>query len=231
MSGVGKVLKKIIKLFLTLSISFVLIYFFSIGDYVQTLSRYGSTGDEVKKIQNVLKDQGYYDGAIDGIFGNKTKNAVTQYQKEKGLSVDGVVGPKTLQSMGISSDVQVSADAGSFSSSDVDLLAKIISAEARGEPYTGQVAVGAVILNRIEHPSFPNTLSGVIYQPGAFSCLLDGQADQPVSDSANRAAQDAINGLDPSNGAIYYYNPQKTSNQFMLSRPVIATIGSHKFCS
>ena len=129
--------------------------------------------------------------------------------------------------MGIAS----SGVSGGYSTADMDLLARIISAEARGEPYSGQVAVGAVILNRIEHPSFPNTLSGVIYQPGAFSCLTDGQVNEPVSDSAKRAASDAINGWDPSSGAIYYYNPAKTTNKFMWSRPVITVIGSHKFCS
>lgn len=224
-------LKKNINIFLLL-ISFFYVLFLSQNNSVQTLSKYGSQGDEVKKIQSILKEKGYYDGTIDGIFGNGTKNAVISYQKENGLSADGIAGPKTLQSLGIDAeDKSSSNNDGEFSNSDVQLLARIISAEARGEPYTGQVAIGAVILNRIEHPSFPNTLSGVIYQPGAFSCLNDGQVDQPVADSANRAAQDAINGLDPSNGAIYYYNPQKTSNKFMLSRPVITTIGKHKFCS
>ncbi len=129
--------------------------------------------------------------------------------------------------MGISSG----AGQGGFSSSDVDLLAKIISAESRGEPYQGQVAVGAVILNRIEHPSFPNTLAGVIYQPGAFSCLYDGGVNAPVADSAYRAARDAINGNDPSGGAVYYYNPAKSTNKWIFSRPVITVIGSHRFCS
>lgn len=225
-------MQKNINVFLVI-LSLLFAITFSQNDSVQTLSKYGSNGEEVKKIQSALKEKGYYDGTIDGIFGNGTKNAVISYQKENGLSADGIAGPKTLQSLGIDAEENTSSSSsdGEFSNSDVQLLAKIISAEARGEPYTGQVAIGAVILNRIEHPSFPNTLSGVIYQPGAFSCLNDGQVNQPVSDSANRAAQDAINGLDPSSGAIYYYNPQKTSNKFMLSRPVITTIGNHKFCS
>ena len=191
------------------------------------LSKVGSRGDEVVKIQTKLRDLGLYTDNIDGIFGSNTKNAVIQFQRNNGLDADGIVGPKTLASLGLSS----SGTSGGYSSSDISLLARIISAEARGEPYTGQVAVGAVILNRIEHPSFPNTLSGVIYEPGAFSCLNDGQVNEPVSDSAKRAADDAINGWDPSGGAIYYYNPAKTSNKFMWSRPVITVIGSHKFCS
>jgi N-acetylmuramoyl-L-alanine amidase len=111
------------------------------------------------------------------------------------------------------------------------LLARVISAEARGEPYIGQVAVGAVILNRISHPSFPHTLAGVIYQPGAFSCLTDGGINAAVADSAFRAARDAINGMDPCGGAIYYYNPAKSTNKWIFSRPVITIIGDHRFCS
>lgn len=194
---------------------------------VDALSKVGSRGEEVVKIQTKLKELGLYTGNIDGIFGTNTKNAVKQFQSKNGLTSDGIAGPKTLAALGLSS----SGTSGGYSSSDIDLLARIISAEARGEPYTGQVAVGAVILNRIEHPSFPNTLSGVIYEPGAFSCLKDGQVNEPVSESSKRAANDAINGWDPSGGAIYYYNPAKTSNKFMWSRPVITVIGSHKFCS
>ena len=116
-------------------------------------------------------------------------------------------------------------------SGSVDLLARVISAEARGEPYSGQVAVGAVILNRVGHPSFPNTIAGVVYQPGAFSCMLDGQFDQPVADSAVRAARDAMNGADPSGGAIYYFNPNTATSAWIWSRPLIKIIGKHRFCS
>ena len=223
-------IKKICKTLFIAIINVVLIFFVTVNsnESVQTLSKYGSTGEEVKQIQQVLKSQGYYAGSVDGVFGSGTKNAVIAYQRDNGLDADGIVGPKTLKLMGISSGP---SDVGSLTSADVNLLAKVISAESRGEPYTGQVAVGAVILNRIEHPSFPNTLSGVVYQPGAFSCMTDGQIDQSVSDSSVRAAQDAINGFDPSGGAIYYYNPKKTSNKFMLSRPVITVIGAHKFCA
>jgi N-acetylmuramoyl-L-alanine amidase len=201
-----------------------------VGGNVQALSKQGSSGTEVRQIQTKLKDWGYYTGTVDGIYGTGTKNAVIYFQKKNGLTADGVAGSATLSAMGISSS-NSGGGAGGYSSSDVNLLAKVISAEARGEPYTGQVAVGAVILNRIEHPSFPNTLAGVIYQPGAFSCLNDGGINAPVADSAYKAARDAINGWDPSGGAIYYYNPAKSTNTWILSRPVITVIGSHRFCS
>ncbi len=190
------------------------------GGSVQTLSKVGSTGEEVRQIQTKLKEYGVYSGEVDGIYGSQTKKAVIAFQKYNGLAADGIAGEQTLRKMGISSG----AGQGGFSSSDVDLLAKIISAESRGEPYQGQVAVGAVILNRIEHPSFPNTLAGVIYQPGAFSCLYDGGVNAPVADSAYRAARDAINGNDPSGGAVYYYNPAKSTNKWIFSRPVITVI-------
>ena len=190
------------------------------------LSKMGSRSDEVKKIQEALKNKGYYTYNVDGIFGTRTKNAVIGFQKDNGLDADGIAGPATLKALGVSG----SSDGG-YSSADYELLARIISAEARGESYLGQVAVGAVILNRIEHPSFPDTLSGVIYQKGAFSCLYDGQFYEPIADSAYSAARDAINGLDPSGGAIYYYNPSTATNKWIFSRPVITTIGAHRFCS
>ncbi|MBQ8532205.1 MAG: spore cortex-lytic enzyme [Clostridia bacterium] len=187
----------------------------------------GSRSQEVRDIQTVLKSKGYYTGNVDGIFGTKTKNAVTAFQRDNGLTADGIVGEKTLKALGISGNNSY----GGYSSADYELLARIISAEARGEPYSGQVAVGAVVLNRIEHPSFPDTLSGVVYQKGAFSCIDDGQFYEPIADSAYRAASDAINGLDPSGGAIYYYNPQKATSKWIFSRPIITTIGQHRFCS
>lgn len=190
---------------------------------VSALSSVGSMGAEVKNIQSVLKSMGYYTGAIDGIYGTATKNAVINFQRDNGLSVDGIVGNLTLSALGIGED-------SGYNSADFVLLARIISAEARGESYLGQVAVGAVILNRIEHPSFPDTISGVIYQNGAFSCLYDGQFNEPIADSAYSAARDALNGVDPSGGAIYYYNPATATNKWIYSREVITTIGSHVFC-
>ena len=196
---------------------------------VQTLSRVGSRGDEVKQIQTKLKNWGYYSGNVDGIFGEQTRQAVISFQKKNGLTADGIAGPQTLKAMGIAASSSGSGGQGQFSSSDIDLLARIISAESRGEPYSGQVAVGAVIMNRMTHPSFPNTLAGVIYQPGAFSCLNDGGINAPVAESAYRAARDAINGTDPSGGAIYYYNPDKSTSKWIFSRKVITVIGKHRF--
>ncbi len=195
---------------------------------VPTLSRYGSTGTEVRNIQNVLKRLGYYTGAVDGIYGSGTKNAVVRFQHDCGLTQDGICGPVTLLYLGLDSGGSASAS-GKFSSSDVALLAKVISAEARGEPYEGQVAVGAVVLNRVAHPSFPNSISGVVYQSGAFSAVTDSNWSASVTESAKKAAQDAINGWDPSGGAIYYYNPKKTSNQWIRTRPVVTVIGNHIF--
>lgn len=190
------------------------------------LSRYGSTGKEVTAIQQELKDRGLFYGNVTGYYGDLTYTAVKKFQKQQGLTVDGIAGPATLKALGISiGEIPDATEA------NINLLARIISAEARGEPYEGQVAVGAVICNRIEHPSFPDTLSGVIFQEGAFTAVTDGQFDEPVSDSAYDAARDALNGWDPSGGAIYYYNPDKTSNAWMHARPIITVIGSHRFCS
>jgi N-acetylmuramoyl-L-alanine amidase len=194
------------------------------------LSRYGSTGDEVKKIQTKLKELGYYSGSVDGIYGTATKNAVTSFQKNCGITADGICGEKTLLYLGLSGSSSSSSNNTTYSDEDVELLAKVISAEARGESYEGQVAVGAVILNRVAHPSFPDTLSGVVYQNGAFSCVNDSNWYEPVAESSKRAAQDALNGWDPSGGAIYYFNASKTNDAFMHSRTVIKVIGNHKFC-
>jgi len=188
----------------------------------------GSTGSVVSQIQERLSWAGYYNGSIDGVFGSRTEEAVKKYQKAKGLKADGIVGSRTLAMLGISGGA---GSAASSSSGDINLLAQLISAEARGEPYNGQVAVGAVVLNRMRHPSFPNTMSGVIYQPGAFSCLDDGQFWQPIASSCYQAARDALNGSDPSGGAIYYFNPSTATNKWIWSRPLIVQIGKHRFCS
>lgn len=197
------------------------------SEAVQTLSKVGSRGDEVTQIQTKLTELGYFSDKIDGIYGEKTKAAVVKFQQAKGLTADGIAGTKTLSALGIGT----SGGNGQYNSNDITLLARVISAESRGEPYVGQVAVGAVILNRVEHPSFPNTLGGVIYQPGAFTAIVDGQINEPIADSAYRAARDAINGWDPSGGAIYYYNPDRSTNKWIFSRPVITVIGKHRFCS
>lgn len=190
------------------------------------ISSFGSRGAEVSAIQERLKERGLFHEDITGYYGEKTREAVLRFQKQKGISQTGTAGPLTLKALGIS--IGSIPDA---TESNVYLLARIISAESRGEPYTGQVAVGAVILNRIEHPSFPDTLSGVIYQNGAFTAIVDGQFNEPISESAYSAARDALNGWDPTGGCIYYYNPDKTSNKFMWSRPTVITIGAHRFCT
>lgn len=195
----------------------------------RALSKYGSTGGEVTQIQQRLQELGYDPGKADGIYGTNTKNAVIAFQRDYGLADDGIAGPNTLEALGLTGGGGSGGGYGGFSESDVQLLASIISAEARGEPYQGQVAVGAVIMNRIAHPSFPNTLSGVIYQQGAFSCLYDGGINAAVADSAYTAAREAINGCDPTGGAVYYYNPAKTTNQWIWSRQVVAVIGAHHF--
>lgn len=186
----------------------------------------GSTGATVTTIQQKLSRWGYYSGKVDGIYGSKTVEAVKYFQRKNGLAVDGKCGPKTLAALGINVSTTQQSTSG-----DVDLLARLISAEARGEPYAGQVAVGAVVLNRVESPAFPATISGVIYQKGAFSCLNDGQFWKPVADSAYRAARDALNGSDPSGGALYYFNPATATSKWIWSRPVITTIGRHRFCA
>lgn len=192
----------------------------------------GSTGDVVRTIQTKLKNWGYYFGSVDGIFGNQTENAVRYFQSQNGLSADGVAGAATLEKLGIYTSGENAGNTGSSDqSNDVYLLARVISGEARGEPYSGQVAVGAVILNRVGHPAFPNTIAGVVYQPGAFTCLSDGQFNQPVADSAFRAAKDALNGSDPSGGAIYYFNPATATNAWIWSRPLLVIIGKHRFCA
>ena len=199
------------------------------NESVSALSKLGSRGDEVIQIQKKLKEYDVYSGNIDGIYGTLTEKGVRAVQRYNGLTVDGIAGPQTLRVMGISSGSNSAST--SVSQSDVNLLARIISAEARGEPYEGQVAVGAVVLNRVEHPSFPDTFAGVIYQDGAFTAITDGQFQQPVADSAYRDARDALKGWDPSGGAIYYYYPDKTTTQWIRSRPVIKRIGNHLFAS
>ena len=187
----------------------------------------GSSGETVKQIQTKLKEWGYYDGTVDGVYGSSTEKAVKYFQEKNGLTADGKAGQKTLDALGIYGQ-QAAAGSGS---GDEALLARLISAEARGEPYSGQVAVGAVVLNRVDHPSFPNSISGVIYQSGAFSCLYDGQFDEPVADSAYKAAKEALAGADPTGGAIYYFNPVTATNKWIWSRPEIITIGKHRFCA
>lgn len=193
--------------------------------------RYGSRGDKVKELQQKLKRWGYYTGSIDGIFGSGTQAAVKNFQKKNGLTADGIVGPKTAAALGMNLTSSSSSSGSSSSSSgDLYLLARLVHGEARGEPYKGKVAVAAVVLNRVKSSSFPNTIAGVIYQRGAFDAVSDGQINMQPDDESIRAARDAMNGWDPSNGCLYYYNPKTATSRWMLSRPVLLHIGQHAFC-
>lgn len=208
----------------------ILIFVTITPEYKVALSKFGSSGDEVYKIQQRLRSWGYYKGEIDGIYGSKTVAAIKKFQQKNNLKIDGVAGGETLAALGLPTGTQSNSGA-SLSESNVYLLARAINGEARGEPYTGQVAVGAVIMNRVQHASFPNTIAGVIYQPGAFTAVSDGQIHAEMTDSCVRAARDALNGWDPVGGAIYYYNPKTATNQWIRTRPVVMTIGKHVFCN
>lgn len=189
----------------------------------------GASGDAIKEIQQRLKDWGYYKGNVDGYYGALTQDAVIAFQKKHGITVDGIVGAQTAEKLGVAAPSGPSG--GSSSDKDVYLLARLVHGEARGEPYKGMVAVAAVVLNRVESSLFPNSIAKVIYQSGAFSVVDDGQINLAPDESSLRAARDALNGWDPSGGALFYYNPAKTSNKYIRSRPVICTIGDHVFCS
>lgn len=187
----------------------------------ETVIETGLTTTQIKTVQKKLKNWGYYTGSVDGIYGSKTKAAVIKFQKKNGLSADGIVGTQTAKALGMSLSSQ--------SSNDLYLLAKCIHAEARGEPYSGQVAVGAVILNRVKSSKFPNTIYGVIYQPYAFTAVADGQINLEPNATAYKAARDALNGWDPTYGCIYYYNPSTATSSWIWSRKVVVTIGKHNF--
>ena len=192
---------------------------------------WGAKGTQVRQVQQKLKQWGYYDGAVDGVFGQGTYDAVVRFQKKNGLTADGVAGEKTLAAMGISSGqaVRASAQAGTSYSGDVELLARLIHGEARGEPYVGMVAVGAVVMNRVRSSKFPNTIAGVIYQSGAFDAVKDGQINLTPGEQSRRAARDALNGWDPTNGCLYYYNPSTATSSWIWTREVRLSIGDHSF--
>ncbi len=194
------------------------------------LSRYGSRGTEVSQIQTKLKRWGYYNGNVDGIYGSQTLAAVKYFQRSNGLTVDGIAGTKTLNAMGIMSSSSSGGGSSTSSNNNLNLLSRLVYSEARGETYTGQVAVAAVVLNRVRSSSFPNTISGVIYERGAFDAVSDGQINLTPDSTARKAAQDALNGWDPSYGAIYYFNPNTATSAWIWSRPMTVTIGNHRFC-
>ena len=224
---IKKNIKPMIILFILFTI-FISYHIFIRNTEVEALSKYGSRGDEVITIQTKLKRWGYYSGNIDGIYGSQTLAAVKWFQSKNGLTVDGIAGTNTLRAMGIYTSS--SSSSSSSNSNNLNLLARLVYGEARGEPYTGQVAVAAVVLNRVKSSSFPNTISGVIYQSGAFNVVDDGQINLTPNSTAIKAAQDALNGWDPSYGAIYYFNPNIATNKWIWSRPMTVTIGNHRFC-
>lgn len=205
-------------------------YYLFFTTETEALSKYGSRGSEVTQIQTKLKRWGYYKGNIDGIYGSQTVEAVKYFQRKNGLAVDGIAGKNTLAAMGIFNSSSSGSSGSSSNSNDLNLLARLIYGEARGEPYSGQVAVGAVVLNRVRNSSFPNTVAGVIYERGAFDVVSDGQINLSPNSTAKKAAQDALNGWDPSYGAIYYFNPATATNKWIWSRPATVTIGRHRFC-
>ena len=188
---------------------------------------WGSRGSQVSLVQQKLKQYGYYDGAVDGVFGKETYNAVVWFQEKNGLKADGAVGPSTAAALGITLTGTVSAS--TYQESEVRILARLVSGEARGEPYVGQVAVAAVVLNQVKSPAFPNTISGVIFQTGAFDAVWDGQFDMEPTENSVRAARDALNGWDPTGGCLYYYNPSTATNSWIWTRQVQLTIGKHAF--
>ena len=205
--------------------------------FVQTaVLKQGATGGEVKEVQRRLKQWGYYNGAVDGIYGKGTVEAVKKFQKKNGLTADGIAGIETYRALGMNDSVKVlegnngnSGSNSNYTNSDLYMLAKCIYAEARGESYTGQVAVGAVILNRVASSSFPNTISGVIYQKGAFTAVSDGQINLEPDRTAMNAASDAMNGWDPTYGCLYYYNPAVATSSWIFGRQKVTTIGKHVF--
>ena len=222
-----KSIKPTIILFVLFTI-FISYHVFVRNQHLEALSKYGSRGQEVITIQTKLKRWGYYNGSLDGIYGSQTLAAVKWFQRKNGLTVDGIAGTNTLRAMGIYTSS--SSSGSSTSSSNLNLLARLVYGEARGEPYAGQVAVAAVVLNRVKSSSFPNTISGVIYQSGAFDVVKDGQINLTPNSTAIKAAQDALNGWDPSYGAVYYFNPKTATNKWIWSRPMTVTIGNHRFC-
>lgn len=202
------------------------------NNYVDAVSYYyGARGQRIREVQTKLKAWGYYSGSVDGAYGYKTYSAVKKFQAKNGLRVDGVIGDNTLQALGIYvSKTTTSSAKYTTSNQDALLLSRLINGEARGEPYEGQVAVGAVILNRTRDPRFPSTIAGVVYQPGAFTATVDGQIHANIQQSSINAARDALNGWDPSGGAVYYFNPSTATNKWIWSRPLIKIIGKHRFC-
>lgn len=213
---------------LILSITLSGIAYAALGD---RLLGKGSKGPEVVELQKKLAQLGYAVGTVEGTFGSKTETAIRRFQKDHGLRVDGLAGTQTIKELKRLTGQSTNASGKAVGNKNIDtnLLARCVNAEARGEPYVGQVAVAAVILNRIGDPAFPKTVADIVYQPKAFSSVDDGQINLPPSASAMRAAREAVSGSDPSRGAVFFFNPAKTKNKYIWSRPQITRIGNHIF--
>ena len=185
----------------------------------------GDTTANIRMVQSRLSTLGYYTYKVDGIWGSRTLRAVKNFQRDYGLVVDGIVGARTEKALGI----KLSSSSSSLTSTELNLLARCVYSEARGEPYAGQVAVAAVVLNRVRSSSFPNTIAGVIYQKGAFTVVSDGQINLTPNQTAYNAARDALNGWDPTGGCLYYYNPATATSKWIWSLKVEIKIGKHAF--
>jgi N-acetylmuramoyl-L-alanine amidase len=229
-----KYLSSIIALVLCLALCLTTVYRETISDFYDfskaALSYYGSHGQEVIDVQSKLYNWGYYNDIVDGIYGYNTYKAVTYFQSKNGLSVDGIAGPETLAALGLpTGETTVSTKNNYSNSGDTQLLARLIHGEARGESYTGKVAVGAVILNRTRDGRFPKTIAGVIYEPGAFDAVNDGQINLEPDPESVKAASDALNGWDPTYGCVFYWNPATATSKWIWSRKIVVTIGKHVF--
>ncbi|MFW6257136.1 MAG: spore cortex-lytic enzyme [Bacillota bacterium] len=227
--------RKIFKKYRLIFIAVVILLFVAILSYNRGIARkmlyWGSRNQDVRIVQNRLRQWGYYEGPASGIFGERTWRAVRSFQSRNGLRVDGVVGPETWAALGYNYSASASRNTTTAVNrgDELNQLARIIHAEARGEPYEGKVAVGAVMLNRVKDPAFPNTLSGVIYQPLAFESVANGQYMLAPNESSIRAARQALNGWDPTYGSVFFWNPGKKVNPWIWSRNTVRTIGNHIF--
>lgn len=233
-----------------LIVSLVLAYSTATSDEVTFSGRIlelGSSGDDVIELQDRLKYIGYLKGETDGEFGWNTYWALRKFQKDFGIKVDGKAGRETQKILvaktkyepnqkapaaaKVKSKKQSSGyKAHGLSANDLKMMANAVYGEARGEPYVGQVAIAAVILNRVDSPSFPNTPSGVIFEPRAFTAVADGQIWLTPNESAKKAVQDALNGVDPTGGCTYYFNPETATSAWIWGRPQVKKIGKHIFC-
>lgn len=195
---------------------------------VATPVSWGTSGERVRQVQQRLKELGFYSGNVDGVFGTQTFEAIRNFQQANGLTADGIAGEATFSRLGITYDTEQTDEE---YERNLRILASAIHGEGRGEPYEGQVAIGAVILNRVKSPDFPNTIADVVYQNGAFDAVRDGQISLTPNESAYRAARDALNGWDPSEGSLYYWNPATATSKWIWSVPIKKTIGRHVFGS